>query len=126
MNLVEFALCVPIVFVLFGAPIQIERLWYRQFTLEQTAYDVARALGAQPGDAAALTGTASARVGAGTSAAVRIRSLASVPAAPPRRARSFDVIELDLSRPSGVGFPLPSSYVCRAHARELRLRESLP
>lgn len=122
MHLVEFALCIPVVIALFAAPIQLQRLWARQFALERLAVDVARALGSEPGDAARLSAVARALAGADTAVAVRVRPLAPPLLSPLRRPRTLEVVEVDLARQSGIGFPFPSAFVCRAHARELRSR----
>jgi len=125
-ELTEFALCVPIVILIFLVPVQIQRLWMRQFSLEILAGDIARDLGARPGDAALLQSRAAALVGPDTSAAVALRALAAPVAASPRRPRRWDTVEVALRRPADVGFPIPSSYVCRATARELRLAGDAP
>ena len=122
MNLVEFVLCVPVVAALFLAPIQVQRLWLRQFALEREAFRIARALGAEPGDAAQLGAFAATLAGPDTSCEVRLRDLQPPLSAPPRLPRKWNVIEVDLARPSGVSFPPAASPVLRAHARELRLR----
>ncbi len=122
---VEFALCIPVVLALFFAPIQVLRLWYRQFSLERLAFDVARALGAEGGDAPHLLAVATALAGGGTAVTVGLRTLQPPLPVPGRRARTWEAVDVTLSQPATLGFPFPSSLTCRADATELRLR-SLP
>ena len=125
-ELVEFALCVPVLILIFLVPVQVQRLWMRQFSLEVRAAEVARDLGARAGDAAVLAARAAALVGPGITAVVDIRSLAAPVSAPPRRPRRWETVDVTLSHPADIGFPVPSDLVCRAAARELRLCGDAP
>lgn len=125
-ELVEFALCVPVLILIFLVPVQVQRLWMRQFSLELRAAEVARDLGGRAGDAAVLAARAAALAGPGITAVVGVRSLAAPVSAAPRRPRRWETVEVALSRPADVGFPVPSDAVCRAAGREVRLAEDAP
>ncbi len=119
---VEFVLCLPVIVALFVAPLQLLRLWYRQFALERRAFDLARALGAEAGDGARLSAVAAALCGAGTTVAVRV--LQPPVALAGRRPRRWEAVEVSLGEAASLGFPLPSSVPLTARARDLRLRET--
>ncbi len=121
-TLVEFALAVPVIIALVLPSIQLLRAALFQTRLEVLAFRVARRLAANatpPSDlsAAARTLTAGFRP-AVTSHAVA-RTLTTLAAPYPRRPRTVEVVEVDLTAAGPLLFP-GAPYRAHAHAREFR------
>ena len=122
-GLVEFALAAPIAFSLLFSVFQVIRLAVAQLRIESIAVGLARRLSLEPpgADLAALGRAIIARENPPLAFSVRLRRLAIVPAAYPRRSRLVDVLEIDLASDGGPRvWPGLAPARLRAHGREMR------
>lgn len=119
---VEFALALPIVISLVVPAIQLLRLSLLQTRLEALAGQLARRLAAEAPAGADLTAAAeamTATVQPRVSCRVGLRTLTTLAVPFPRRPRSVDIVDVDLSAVGPRLFPGGPAELT-AHAREFR------